>query len=239
MDFYDSIVERAANDASSPIKYMKAPSPQTCLKMTNHDNPYSITLSEFEFMRDFIQRHKLRRGFECATAFGISALAAGLGFKETYGTLVTIDAYIEEKYNKAKAYRGKREVNDDDPDGLKSVKWLSSAYDLQDVIMPSIGWSPDDVPAAIVEHYGTVNKLDFVFLDAGHWDEAGVNDIAAIRPFISLDKPFAMFMHDASNFKEPFWTTFNFLFRGMTAHKIPQLAGKTFQMRLVTNLAID
>jgi len=67
------------------------------IKMVNHLYPYSIKEREFNFLRDLIAHNNLKNGFECATAFGISSLALGLGFKETGGKCVTMDAYIEEK----------------------------------------------------------------------------------------------------------------------------------------------
>lgn len=67
------------------------------IKMREHPYPYSILQEEFNFLTNIVIENDLKRGYECATAFGISSLAIGLGFKQTGGKCVTMDAYIEEK----------------------------------------------------------------------------------------------------------------------------------------------
>ena len=68
--------------------------------------------------------HNLQRGYECATAFGISSCAIGLGFKQTGGKIVTMDAYIEEKCQNPGAYKDFERTVYEQSDGYKSVKYL-------------------------------------------------------------------------------------------------------------------
>ena len=231
---FDRIVELARDDSSARIKYERAPTPNICLKMTTHHHPWSVTEQEFLHFGDFIRRHNLVSGFELATAFGISGTGAALGFKDTGGSLLTMDAYIEEKFNNAIGYTDLREVNLADPDGLASLRWLMSTFDLQRVVSPTIGWSPDDVPRTVINTIGAQKKFDFVFLDAGHWDNAGINDIAAIRPFVDIKKPFAFFIHDTSEFSEKFFGLFSELY-GVPVKKIPGLK-ETWTMKVATNI---
>jgi predicted O-methyltransferase YrrM len=162
------------------------------IKMTTHPNPVSITSREFEVIESFIKTHNLQRGYEVATAFGVSALAAGLGFKSTGGKLVTMDAYIEEKYNQDLGYIGKQETYQD-ADGYKSTQALIEDFDLKDTVFPTVGWSPDDTEKVISSVHGS-NKLDYVFIDAGHWNEALLLDVKSIVNL--LDDKFVVFLHD-------------------------------------------
>lgn len=163
------------------------------IKMKEHRFPLSIKKAEFEFLTNLIRDNNLQRGFECATAFGISGTAIALGFKETGGVLVSMDAYIEEKCKDAGAYQNfEREVYNT-AEGYKSVKHLIKHFNLENNFYPEIGWSPDDVESTIVKHFGD-KKLDFVFLDAGHFPEQMIKDITAIKPF--LGEKFVFVFHD-------------------------------------------
>jgi len=174
-----------------PVKYEK--SHHGHIKMTEHDYPLSIKQEEFDFLTNLIKDNNLQRGFECATAFGISGTASALGFKHTGGKLVTMDAYIEEKCKNPGAYKDfEREVYEK-ADGYKSVKHLIKHFNLENTLFPEIGWSPDDVEKTIKKHFGN-EKIDFVFLDAGHFPEQMIKDIKAIHPFLA-DK-FVFVFHD-------------------------------------------
>jgi hypothetical protein len=55
-----------------------------------------------------------------------------------------------------------------------------------------IGWSPDDVDSIIGKHFN--QKLDFVFLDAGHFGDQMIKDIREI--YKHLDEKFVFVFHD-------------------------------------------
>jgi predicted O-methyltransferase YrrM len=78
-----------------PVEYelfIRAPN----IKMTHQSYPMSIREVEFNYLRDIVIRYNLKSGLEVATAFGVSSVACGLGFKQNGGKLITVDAYIEE-----------------------------------------------------------------------------------------------------------------------------------------------
>lgn len=173
-----------------PIKYDKVGNGN--IKMANHPYPYSIKKQEFEFLTKLIVDNNLKRGYECATAFGISSTALGLGFKQTGGKIVTMDAYIEEKTGNPGHYENfEREVYDKS-DGYKSVKYLIEHFGLQDTLFPEIGWSPDDTETCIRKHFS--EPLDFVFIDAGHFPDQMIKDIDAFLPLLA-DK-YVLAFHD-------------------------------------------
>lgn len=162
------------------------------IKMVQHPYPYSIKETEFNFLTNLIKEHNLQRGYECATAFGISSLALGLGFKATGGKCVTMDAYIEEKCKDPGAYeKFAREVYEQ-ADGYKSVKYLIEQFGLQENLYPEIGWSPDDTETAVRKHIK--EPLDFVFIDAGHFPEQMIKDIDAFLPL--LGEKYVLAFHD-------------------------------------------
>lgn len=236
VDVFAKIIADARNDDAAPIKYAMAPAPNPALKMEKHFHPWSITPGEFDFIRDFIVAHNLRFGYECATAFGISGLAAAFGFKETKGKLVTMDAYVEEKYDHCFAYRDLKEVNSVDPDGLKSVKWLLEHFGLSDHVAPMVGWSPDNVVEAVRAGHGAGVHVDFAFIDAGHWDAAAIQDVTAIAPFIDRSKPYAVFFHDLACFSDALWNVTRELF-GLELQPIETIEGGTWGMGVITNIA--
>jgi predicted O-methyltransferase YrrM len=162
------------------------------IKMVQHPYPYSIKESEFNFLTNLVIENNLQRGYECATAFGVSSLAIGLGFKHTGGKVVTMDAYIEEKCKNPGAYENfSREVYDKS-DGYKSVNYLVDSFGLKDVLFPEIGWSPDDTETCIRKHFS--EPLDFVFIDAGHFPEQMIKDIDAFLPL--LGEKYVLAFHD-------------------------------------------
>lgn len=235
LEIFKSIVEGAAADSSAHVKYEMAPPPVPSLKMVNHYHPWSITPGEFDFIRQYIRTNSLTRGYECATAFGISALAAALGFSETGGKLVTLDAYIEEKYNDCFRYRELKEVNESDPDGLRSIKWLAEKFNTESQIIPVVGWSPDDVAKAIVLGHGSEVKLDYIFIDAGHWDDAAMQDVASVRPFVDTSKPFAIFFLDLPCFTDKLWNLCKILY-AQPMRPIGSVVGGTWGMGVISNI---
>jgi predicted O-methyltransferase YrrM len=162
------------------------------LKMKNHSYPYSILRKEFEFLTNIIAENNLQRGYECATAFGISSTAIGLGFQKTNGMCVTMDAYVEEKYDNPGTYENMERQVYEASDGFKSVKHLIKTFDLSNHLFPEIGWSPDDTERSVRKHFN--DPLDFVFIDAGHFESQMIKDINAVLPL--LDKKYLMVFHD-------------------------------------------
>lgn len=185
---------------NGPVKYTSSGRGHLC--MEDYLVPLSIMEKEFFFIRDQIISNDLKTGFEVATAFGISALAAGLGFKETGGHLVSMDAYIEEKIGNAGVYSEwsvkdfiQLVLNDHPkiPIGLKSAIYLRDYFQLEDHISFFRGWSPDSTEIAIKNRFKNV-PLDYAFVDAGHFTEWIKRDIEAIAPH--LGKRFIVFFHD-------------------------------------------
>jgi predicted O-methyltransferase YrrM len=187
MNYFEQIVELK----DGPVQYEMTSTNN--IKMVQHPYPYSIKFEEFEFLRHLIRDCKLKRGYECATAFGISSLAIGLGFKESGGKCVTMDAYIEEKCKDPGKYQDfEREVYEH-ADGYKSVKFLIEHFHISNNLFPEIGWSPDDTGSVIEKHFGD-EKLDFIFIDAGHFPEQIIKDIDAVLPY--MGEKYVMAFHD-------------------------------------------
>jgi predicted O-methyltransferase YrrM len=174
-----------------PIKYEKI-SFGGSLKMTNHDFPYSISEDEFMFLKNLIIENNLKNGFECATGFGVSSVAIGLGMKETNGKLVTMDAYVEEHVNHPHSYRNSIPNSYKDMDGYKSASYLIEHFRLKDTVFSEVGWSPTDIKKSISKHI--TEKLDFVFLDSGHFPEQLIKEIDTI--FDLLSNNFIIAFHD-------------------------------------------
>lgn len=179
------------------------------ISMTNHNYPLSVRYDEFEFLKNLIIKYNLKSGFELATAFGVSTIALGTGFKQTGGKLLTMDAYVEERQEVYTQEYADTSTNYD-ADGFKSVNYLIEHFRLKDVINPQIGWSPDDVKGIISNH--NRKTFDFVFLDGGHSPGQIINDLYAIRPF--LEKEFVMVLHDyfENVFTDEVKDTIKFLF---------------------------
>ncbi len=190
---YEELV--AAED--SPVRYEWH---GQALKMAGHANPISITWPEFDLIRRVVQRNGLKAGFEVATGFGISALAAGLVMIETKGWLVTMDAYVEEQLNDYRAYRANL-AHDLPPalfpesDGLRSVEYLVKRYRVP--VIPIVGWSPHDTAQTIQSIRQRVDYvlIDYVLIDGGHWAEQAIADVEAIEPALSRER-FVLFVHD-------------------------------------------
>ena len=180
---------------SGPIQYELGPGEYgLCrnLKMTNHDFPYSIRPTEFNFLKNLIIDYDLKNGYEIATAFGISTTALGLGFKETGGKLVSMDAYVEEGINCFWRYRNNNPTLYHDMDGYKSAKYLIEHFNLKDNVFLEIGWSPNDTEKCIRKHI--TEPLDFVFIDGGHFPEQLIKDLESVRPLLAPE--YIIALHD-------------------------------------------
>lgn len=195
-DIYKILV----NDIENPVGLEF--NEEQSIKMKNHFHPWSIKVDEFLFLYNTIKQNNLKNGYEVATAFGVSALAAGLAMKETGGKLVTMDAYIEEKYNHAHGYRqSDDEVYYENNDGYKNVKYFIKKFNLEKNLIPEIGWSPNNTYQVLSKNFDLdKEKLDYVFIDAGHWDEAVMKDVESVIPFLS--KNCYIFLHDVHAFSK-------------------------------------
>ena len=188
-------IHKSAIDQDAEIKYAFE---NGSLRMGNHNMPLSIKQDECDFLTSFINYNNLQRGYEVATAFGVSTVACGLGFKATGGRLVTMDAYIEEQYDSCVDYRQNKGTYQD-ADGFKSVNFLLDHFDLKNTVTPTVGWSPDDTQERLSRVFDlSSEKLDFVFIDALHYDEAVIEDVKSVLPFLA-DR-FAIFFHDVHCF---------------------------------------
>jgi len=164
-----------------------------CLK--NNKLPISIKFKEFNYIMDAVIGGKCTRGYEIATGFGISSLAAGFGFKKTGGKLVTLDCYVEEKFGSHNCKTLERVVNIN-AEGYKSIEFLIKKYELENIVIPKLGWSPEDVDRVLAEEFDDIqnNKLDYVFIDGEHNIESIEKDILSIVKYIN--KNTIMFFHD-------------------------------------------
>lgn len=187
---YGEILEKL-KDSPVPLQSVQCDIVPSGLKMINHFHPWSISETEFNFITKKIVDRNLKRGFEVATAFGISALAAGLGFESTGGLLITMDAYIEEHYNYCGGYREKRNETYQGMDGFKSINYIIEKFNLQNHIHPVVGWSPDDIGKWLLGM-----RIDYAFIDGGHWNEQVIKDANEIKLYLNPDK-FSVFVHDS------------------------------------------
>jgi len=146
------------------------------LKIKGNDVPWSITEEEFEFIYNVIKDRKLKRGFEVGTAFGISALAAGLALKRNEGRLVSMDCWEE------------------NPACFNFSKRLIKQYKLEKIICLKTGSSPQDSIPRVNEEFEENELLDYVFIDATHNDTAVLIDFKAIEE--KLDKKAIVLFHD-------------------------------------------
>jgi predicted O-methyltransferase YrrM len=194
--FEYSVFLEKFKDAS--VKYEMV---ESSIKLVERDFPWSLLEDEFNYLKNIIIKNDLVSGYEVATGFGISSLAAGLGFKETGGRLLTIDAYVEEHLNQPNA--GKEfdyfKNEEEDAIGYASIKQLIKEYSLQSHISPEIGWSPDDVDDLIEKNNFII--FDYVFIDSGNWDDRLINDFNAVYPYIDKDRFFVAF-HDSQTLSD-------------------------------------
>jgi len=180
---YDQIVSLT----DGPVQY--AHGGRGHLRMAHRDVPLSILEPEFNYITDVIVSNNCKTGFEVATAFGISALAAGLGFKQTGGKLLTMDAYIEENSEHPNAYRGANKTLYKDSMGYKSVSYLREKFNLEDNLVAECGWSPDDIAPLIEQYFGSTT-LDYVFIDSGHFPEQLRAEVDTLSKFIHKNTVF-------------------------------------------------
>ena len=175
-----------------------------CWRLPGKKAPCSCTDEEGLLIYDLIAHNQLTHGFEIATAFGFSAVYAGLAFKQTGGTLNTLDCYIEESTDDC-AY-GKRDLEQhlqllrpeiergNLPQGMAFAKKMLQQLQLEGTVHLHVGISPNDIPACI-DH----RPVDFVLIDGGHHGEQPMQDWLAIQPFVS-EKCAILFHDDSASF---------------------------------------
>ncbi|NDJ22514.1 hypothetical protein GS682_12900 [Nostoc sp. B(2019)] len=161
--------------------------------------PYSCTDEEGLILNYVIAANQLKSGFEISTAFGFSSMYIGLALKQNGGQLVTMDCYVEE-WKESFVYNPEEMESSVEssrinalknilPTGLRFAKESANKLGLSDVIRFEIGISPKDVATIVGDR-----KLDFVFIDGGHFGEQPLLDFLAIYPYLS--EKCAVFFHD-------------------------------------------
>ena len=157
------------------------------LKLSNHYHPWSLRETEANVIYDLVLKNDIKRAFEIATAFGISASVIGQALNKTNGKLITMDAYIEENFNNAMGYDiNSKMVSNTDADGYNMAKKLVEVLGITDNVYLEIGWSPDDTGNIIERNFGE-SKLDFAFIDGGHTHPQIEADVKSIFPYLADD----------------------------------------------------
>ena len=167
------------------------------LRMTGYATPVSISSTEFSYISKLISRNGLKNGYECGTAFGISSLAAGLGMKETGGTIITLDSYVEEHF-RSSSYDKQDKVYYDSM-GHKVATFLHKEFGVDGNVKRVVGCSPSDVGVILIRELSS--KLDYVFIDGGHVASQILEDTKAVLPFIDRDRCLLLF-HDCHMFDD-------------------------------------
>lgn len=193
-------------ESSVSCKMVRIPFPDSknlydmSYRMSEKFFPWSCTTEEGIVMMGTILENNLQSGFEIATAFGHSSLFIASAFAQTGGHLVTMDCYVEEgkeDYNYTleeleECVKNTRKSASEGilPYGLRKAK--ENAYTLGlNNIEYVIGISPQDVSGVVRE------KLDFVFIDGGHFGDQPSVDFDSIKERMADN--FAIFFHDNHN----------------------------------------
>ncbi len=159
------------------------------------DLPISVNEHEFNYMHDFIVKHKLVLGYELATGTGISTLSLGIALKKNNGVLISMDNYVEDLIQEQQIMISEVDVS------LNSISYefvnnLLNHYSLNNVKLV-VGNSPKDSMKIFSDNN---YKFDFVFLDCPKCDSDFERDILSIKN--NLKDKFAIFVHDAHTFTE-------------------------------------
>jgi predicted O-methyltransferase YrrM len=171
------------------------PQLHTSIRMVNTQFPNSLTQQEAFLLYDTVSKNNLKAGYEVGSGFGISTLYLGTAFKENGGKLITMDAYLEE------AFQDPYRTNDvqivaETTKGYKSLSQLINHFELKNTVKQSVGYSPNDTLKNVEDFYGNEKKLDFVFIDALHTNEAVIADFESIKDKIDYDR-FVIMIHDS------------------------------------------
>jgi hypothetical protein len=166
--------------------------PSGHLKLRTKKFPWSVVQQEFDYLYNIIVDNKLTRGFEACTGVGISGLAAGLAMQQTGGKIVTLDAYIEESLE-TPDYDGHEPVLNHNAVAFDTVQALIVKYNLQNTLIPVVGWTPNNVPEHIEANFS--QPLEYVFIDGGHTPNQVIQDIEVLLPY--TDSNTFWLFHDA------------------------------------------
>jgi hypothetical protein len=198
--------------------------------------PFSISESEFNYMKDFIIKNKLKNGYELATGTGISSVGIGYALEKNGGKLVTIDSYLEDEMQ-------------DQPINDVRLGNSDSAMNRNNLMFSSLGlnkiithkrFSPDCEDILDIEFN---NDIDFVFLDCPKDSVDFIRDISILKNRINKEK-FAIFVHDTHCFPDDFKKISKETFgeEGIFIFDFINGSGDTikqeFQLGLITNIKI-
>ena len=168
-------------------------------KLKTKKFPYSCTDEEGLMLYFTIVENNFKSGFEIATAFGYSTAYLGLAFQKTGGKCISLDCYIEEfkedfLYDESELFSASEKIRLEIesgklPVGLDMAKNIAKRLGTENMTDFRVGLSPNDVQKVIGER-----KIDFVFIDGGHFGEQPTKDFLAVLPYLS-DKCAVLF-HD-------------------------------------------
>lgn len=198
--------------------------------------PYSISEYEFNFMKDFIIRHNLKKGFELATGTCVSTLALGFGFSKTGGSLLSIDSY-EEEISQNQPINSTGRAYEQSIDYALNQQ-LINVYNLENFVHLHVGWSPRDCERIIFEKYE--KDVDFVFFDCPKTAEDFIRDASFLVSLVKKEK-FAIFVHDTHCFMDEFNRIGQDLFgikpRQITEFETPNgKISQVFPLSVITNI---
>ena len=202
-----------AKDAKEVLEKMKVV--QELLEPVNHSHrvssidrnwklktkkfPHSCTDEEGLMLYFTIVENNFKSGFEIATAFGYSTSYLGLAFQKTGGKCISLDCYFEEFkedyfYNEDELVSASEKIRSEIesgklPVGLHMAKTSANRLGVENVVDFKVGLSPNDVPKVIGER-----KIDFAFIDGGHFGEQPMKDFLAVLPYLS--EKCAVLFHD-------------------------------------------
>jgi len=198
--------------------------------------PISISEHEFNYIREFIVKHNLSRGFDLATGTCVGTLACAQGLKETGGKLISMDSYIEEQ--KQFQFLGTNFVNMDNTDKLKRNQKVVDAFGLNDVVELKNGWFPTDfVEKGWREELGVI---DFALIDCLKDAKDFSKGIEVLRENINKER-FAIFVHDTHGWRGQFESVAKQLFgieaKFLSDFKFGELSfHQHFPIALITNI---
>jgi hypothetical protein len=168
-------------------------------KLKTKKFPYSCTDEEGLMLYFTIVENNFKSGFEIATAFGYSTAYLGIAFQRTGGKCISLDCYIEEfkedfLYDESELISASEKIrleieSGNLPVGLDMAKNIARRLGTENVTEFRVGLSPNNVPEVIGER-----KIDFAFIDGGHFGEQPTKDFLAVLPYLS-DKCAVLF-HD-------------------------------------------
>lgn len=174
-------------------------------KLRTRKFPYSLTDEEGLILYKIVTELGLKAGYEIATAFGYSSFYLGLAFKRNQGSLLSLDAYVEEAEEdflydeqtammRAAAFEEVLRMGGEGlPEGLRFALKGAEELELVGTVRYEIGFSPSSVSRLLA---GSV--IDFAFIDGGHFGNQPVLDVDAVIPFLNQERCVIMF-HDTNS----------------------------------------